>query len=92
MPFNISPDAAVVTSIEVTRDGFPILEVSHEADEEGGSLWQFHSGNGDYSLGRMQLVRLSTILSIDPSVEEVSGLKMGQTARRHTINEPWNFG
>lgn len=91
-PFNISEDTMVVTSKDVTLDGLPILEVSHEDDEEGGSLWQFHSASGDYSMDRMQLVRLDTILSIDPSLREFPSLSMGCTARRRAIGEPWLIG
>ena len=50
-------ETMVVTSSYVTQYGMPVLEVSHEDDEEGGSLWQFHAGNGDYDMSKMQLVR-----------------------------------
>lgn len=89
MSFNISDDTMVVTSIDVTQGKLPIMQVSHEDDEEGGSLWQFHSGSGDYSMDRMQLVRLDTILNIDPTLVEIAGLEMGRTARRRAIGEPW---
>jgi len=89
MAFNISADTMVITSVDITRDGLPILEVSHEDDEEGGSLWQFHSGNGDYSMERMELVRLDTILGLDPALKDISELAMGRTARRRAVGEPW---
>jgi hypothetical protein len=85
----ISNDTIVVTSSCVTEDRLPILEVSHEDDEDGGSLWQFHCGNGDYSMGKMQLVRFDTILAIDPSVLEISDIKMGTTAKRAAKDSPW---
>lgn len=78
----------VVTSIFVTVEGMPILEVSHEDDEAGG-LWQFHCGNYDYSMDKMQLVRLDTILKIDPTVDQVADLEIGKTAHRKTIESPW---
>lgn len=87
--FNIDSGAMVVTSTYVTDEKLSILEVSHEADEEGGSLWQFHCGNGNYSMERMQLVRLDTILMIDPSVAEVADLVVGATATRVAIGLPW---
>lgn len=80
----------VVTSKYVTEQGLSINEVSHEDDEEGGSLWQFHCGNGDYSMSQMQLVRLDTILAIDPSVADVADLTMGATARRVAKDLPWH--
>ncbi|MGV3773637.1 MAG: hypothetical protein ACO1QB_12095 [Verrucomicrobiales bacterium] len=88
-PFGISEEMTVVTSIYVTQDAMPILEVSHQDDEEGGHLWQFHAGNGDYSPEKLQLVRLSTILKIDPSVTDISNLKKGMTARRKTLSDEW---
>jgi hypothetical protein len=87
--FGISDDTAVVTSSYVTNEGWPILEVSHEDDEEGGRLWQFHCGNGDYSMEKMELVRLDTIIKIDPSILGLADLKMGQTAKRSGLNSPW---
>jgi hypothetical protein len=89
MLFNITEDTMVVTSMDITQDGLPILQVSHEDDEEGGSLWQFHSGSGNYSMDRIQLVRLSTVMSIDPDIGEIAGLAMGRTARRRAKGEPW---
>jgi len=38
---------------------------------------------------RMLLVRLDTILSLDPHVAEVADLKVGQTARRTSANSHW---
>ncbi|MCW1917127.1 hypothetical protein OJ996_26330 [Luteolibacter sp. GHJ8] len=87
--FPISNDTMVVTSTFVTKQGMPILEISHEDDEEGGSLWQFHCGNGDYSMDKMQLVRLDTILMLDPSVGEIADLEMGKTVRRETPKSSW---
>ncbi|WP_435011348.1 hypothetical protein P12x_002655 [Tundrisphaera lichenicola] len=78
-----------MTSYYVAERQLPIVEVSHEDDEEGGSLWQFHCGNGDYSMERMRLVRLDTILAIDPSVLEISDLSMGARAKRAGKSSPW---
>ena len=91
-PFPIARNTMVVTSTFVTEQGMPILEVSHEDDEEGGCLWQFHCGNGDYSMSRMQLVRLDTILALDPTIEQLAELKMGSTARRESLDSAWILG
>jgi hypothetical protein len=64
--FTLEPDAMVITSTYVTQDRLSILEVTHQYDEDEGHCWQFHCGNGDYSMEKMQMVRLSTILKIDP--------------------------
>jgi hypothetical protein len=87
--FPISGDTMVVTSTYVTKEKKPILCITREPDEEGGELWQFHCGNGDYSMEKMQLVRLDTILSIDPKVVMVSGLDLGACAKRSSPTAPW---
>jgi len=89
--FNIPPETMVVTSTYVTESHLPILEVNHEDDEEGGGRGQFHCGNGDYSMERMQLVRLDTILAIDPSISDACCLEMGCTAKRSGGDAPWVF-
>jgi hypothetical protein len=88
--FPISDETMVVTSSYITEDKLPVLEVSHEDDEEGGSLWQFHCGNGDYSMDKMQLVRLSTMLSLDSSLVEVADLRCGRTAKRSAFGMKWS--
>ena len=87
--FDISADTMVVTSCYVIEDRCPILFVSHEQDEEGGSLWQFHCGNGDYSMERMMLVRLDTIEKIDPTISTIASLVVGHEATRNAIGSDW---
>jgi hypothetical protein len=89
--FSMRPETMVVTSTYVTENRLPILEVSHENDEEGGSLWQFHCGNGDYSLEQLQLVRLDTVLALDPSVVDVADLALGTTAKRGAKGLRWQI-
>jgi hypothetical protein len=89
--FNIPNETMVITSSYITEGFHPVLEVSREDNEEGGSLWQFHSGNGDYSMEKMQLVRLDTILTLDPTVVEVADLPMGKTAERSAQGAPWTI-
>ncbi len=84
-------ETMVVTSSFVTDQGMPILYVSHEDDEEGGSLWQFHCGNNDYSMEKMQLVRLGTILKLDASINDTAKMKKGMCAKRAGSNAPWTF-
>jgi hypothetical protein len=90
-PFNITSDTMVVTSSYIVYENKPVLEVSHEDDEEGGSLWQFHCGNGDYSMEKMKLVMLHTILSHHPDLLSIPPLKKGETAKRSAPGEPWNI-
>jgi len=89
--FDIPLETMVMTSTYVTRDGLPVLQVSHEYDEEDGDDWQFHCGNGDYAMDKMQLVRLSTILKIDPDVVVVADLPVGFVAKRTAVGQPWVY-
>ena len=89
--FPISTEHMVVTSDYVTKQGMPILYVSRETDEEGAEFWQFHCGNEDYSMERMMLVRLSTILRIDETVSDVSDLPMNHFAKRENVSTPWSI-
>ena len=87
--FNIPESTMVVTRVDVTRDACPVLEVSHEDDGQGGSLWQSHSGDGNHSPDRLELVRLETVLKLDPGLNAVADLPMGRTARRRAVGDPW---
>ncbi len=89
--FAIPVESMVVTSTYVTQERLPILSVSHQYDPEDGDDWQFHCGNGDYSMSKLQLVRLSTILAIDPDVVAVSGLPAGFVATRAAVGQPWEY-
>lgn len=90
--FPIADNVAVITSTYVTRDGMPILLVTREEDDEEGESWQFHCGNGDYAMERMQLVGLGTVLRIDPTVREVADLPLGHCATRTAVGAPWTIG
>ncbi len=83
-------DTMVVTSTYVTEDQLPVLYVSHE-DDEGGSLWQFHCGNDDYSTEKMQLVRLDTVLAFDAGLIEIADMKRGYCATRQSPNDSWTI-
>jgi hypothetical protein len=81
----------VVTSSYVTDDKMPIVIVTHEIDEEDQShLWQFHCGNGDYAMSKMQLVRFDTIVSIEPTVKDLVDLPPGMMATRNSSGV-WTF-
>lgn len=91
--FPIPADEPVITSSWITQDGQPILYVSHDPDEDSasGGTWQFHCGNGEYAMERMQLVSLKTILALDPTVAGVAAMPVGHAARRAAPNEPWQI-
>lgn len=100
--YPIPPETTVVTSSYVTAQGLPILVIYHDFDEEDGENWQFHCGNGDFAMETLQLVRFSTVLSIDPTIQEVLDLPLvaarherasvdhGSTRDRLERPVPWN--
>ncbi len=89
--FEISDDTMVITSDYVLYQEMPVLQVTHEDDEEAGSLWQFHCGNGDYSSKHMKLVRLDTMLRLDLSLLTISHLPVGMMATRPDIDSDWTI-
>jgi hypothetical protein len=93
MGFNISLDTMVVTSCFVTNDGQRINEISHQLDDEddGCSIWQFHCGNGDYSMEKMQLVMLKTVIALDLTILEAADLPQGYVAKRSTCGTEWIY-
>lgn len=86
----LSRSTMVVTSTYIVKDGMPILSVSNEDDEEGGSMWQFHCGNGDYNMERMLLVKLDTLLNLDSELINLE-LKQGQEAIRENKSAFWEI-
>ena len=78
----------VVTSTYVLEKDQPILYVSYDFDEEEGAYWQFHCDNGDYSMEKMRLVSLETILQVDSSLKDLN-LEIGMEARRKHIKDNW---
>jgi len=89
--FKAPENTAVVTSTYVVNEKMPILYVSHEYDEEEGEIWQFHCGNGDYDMGKILLVSLGDILSIDSSLSDLSDLPINRVAKRSHVGDKWVY-
>ena len=88
--FRLPDNAPVVTTHHVTRERLPILLVIHQYDREDAcDVWQFHSGDGDYSAEVLQLVALHEVVELDPIVAEVADMPVGYLARRAARSEPW---
>jgi hypothetical protein len=88
-PFPIMLDAMVVTSEYITKGRLPALYVSREVDEEEEETWQFHCGNGDFAMERMQLVRLDNILRVDDTLVALAQLPAGHCNARESIDAQW---
>ncbi|MFN7988689.1 MAG: hypothetical protein U0529_14540 [Thermoanaerobaculia bacterium] len=87
-PFPEPPDSAAVTTSYVTDDRMPIVHVSRDLDEDGETTWQFHA-EPDFSMSAARLVRLATIVALDPTVLELASLPLGATAIRASLHAPW---
>lgn len=87
----MNQDIMVVTSTYVMNDNMPILYVSCDEDSENvydGYLLQFHSGNGDYSMDKMLLVKLGNILKKDNTLNDLV-LEIGDQVERTSVNYNW---
>jgi hypothetical protein len=87
--FDVSPETMVVTTVYVTSERTPVLYVTHERDEEGGVLWQFHCGNGDYRAFVLQIVRFDEIAALDAAILQLVDLPLGSSARRASVSDEW---
>ena len=68
-------------------EGWPILTVSHEAEDEA---WQFINGWGDTEEGAKPiLVHVEHIIELDPSVLPLADLPLGWLAWRKTREDQW---
>ena len=90
-PFVDPPSTVAVTSSDITNRDNPILYVSHEIDEDGDVSWQFHYDENNFDFSRALLVRLDSILRLDLTIEGVSGLPIGYSAKRCQIGGDWTI-
>jgi hypothetical protein len=84
-PFDDPPNTASYTTANVLERGFPILLVTHDADD---GAWQFLCGETNKTEdGR--LIGLDCALTLDPSVGELADLPLGWRAWRDSPTDPW---
>jgi hypothetical protein len=67
-------------------DGAVITSVFHEMDGD----WQFLTGPA-VSPDQAQLVHLSHVMSLDPTLDELRDLPMGYRAHRDAADQPWQI-
>ena len=79
-------NVAVFTTKQVL-EGKPILYVYHNDDGD----WQFHSER-EPDLDDVKLVSLESITKLDPGVNELCHLALGQSAWRGSVEEEWEWG
>lgn len=88
-PFDDPPNTAVVSTKQVVDDHQPILYVSHEEDEDGDSLWQFHPGINCFQMEDALIVSLGSILQLDQTLFTLADLEIGYYATRERVGAPW---
>ena len=80
-------DALAITTRQVMREGWPILLVTHDADDGG---WQFVNGHGDTEdTGSAMVVAAANVAALDASLGELASLPLGWRAWRESVDQPW---
>jgi hypothetical protein len=82
--FNAGKNRAVFTTKPVINQRLPILRVSHDVDGD----WQFLCGTTN-QVADGALVRLSTIIRLDPTILELGDMPAGWRATRPAPGQPW---
>jgi hypothetical protein len=84
-PFKAPKNLGVFTTHKIMNKQEPILRVTHDL---AGGDWQFLPG---YDLDDIEpaLVCLEHIVDSDPSLRELSNLKLHWEAERQTVNDSW---
>ena len=72
------PNLAVITVVQVLRDGMPVLYVSRDPDDGG---WQF-LGSESVNVTDSMVVALKEMIRHDPTVAKLADLPLGWCARR----------
>lgn len=85
--FKEADNTAVFTTKYVVQDKRPITYVTHE--EEDGA-WQFFSSDKfEHYEEVAMIVGLGQIVSLDPSLLELSDMPQGHYAIRDSVNDKW---
>jgi hypothetical protein len=85
MAFDLSPDTMVFATRRVTELGYPVLVVSHDADD---GAWQFLCGTtNDPKDGVTE--SLASMLERDPVLDELADLPRGWIAWREDKESDW---
>jgi hypothetical protein len=80
-------NVAVITTSGIIKRKYPILYVSHDADD--GS-WQFHSG-AEINIEEAKVISLSEIIELDKSLLALADLPLGWIAIRISPDSFWQY-
>jgi hypothetical protein len=87
---DFQPDEIAITTRQVMHEGWPILLVTHDADD---GVWQFVNGHGDTDdTETAMVVEVEQVVGVDPSVAELADLPLGWRAWRPTVSAEWKRG
>jgi hypothetical protein len=78
-------DPTVITVKEIATGKQSVVLVIHEAGHGG---WQFYDGS-DVSDRRPRIMLKTEILTLDPSLKEITNLPVGWKATRKLSNKSW---
>ena len=84
-PFDQDKNAAALTTRQVLREGFPILDVFHHSDDDS---WSFSCGTTN-DTEDLLIVGMDCIVEIDPSLVSIADLPPGWRACRDEVGAPW---
>ena len=84
-PFDQEENAAAITTRQVLREGFPILDVVHYSDDHS---WSFSCGTtSDVKDGLV--VAMGCIVDMDPTLLSIADLPPGWRACRDSVGAEW---
>ena len=84
------PDDIAITTRQVMQEGWPVLLVTHDADDDA---WQFLNGHGDTDdTESAMVIGAARILTVDSTIAELADLPLGWRAWRETTEAPWKRG
>jgi hypothetical protein len=82
-----SPQDIAITTLQVLHQRWPILLVTHDADD---GAWQFVNGHGDTDdTDSALVVGIESVSAVDPTILELSDLPMGWRAWRASVDGDW---
>ena len=83
--FDQAQNVAAITTKQVIKEGFPILQVIHYSDDHS---WAFMCGT-TWEAENSMVVGMGMIVSTDDSLHEVADLEPGWIAERESKEDKW---
>ena len=84
-PFDQGENVAAVTTVNVMKKDFPVLQVIHYSDDHSWAFLCGTTADPDECL----LVSMKQVLDTDPSLFEIADLPPGWIAERESITDAW---